>query len=137
MIDSPLRVHEHDLEPPIKQRPIIVEVTTEYVVWVDDWEDVGPERLVQNLQRGDVDVSDLLEGVTASNADWRFRAVDGYLDRVSYGECGRHFGPFAICPMDGCTTPGYPAYGFDTAGCARHTVPGCQNRRLPEKTEWP
>lgn len=116
------------LDPPRKQRQMRVTTTATYLVWVDDDEGVGAERLAQHW--GDPsDLSDLIKNESAVDGDITIAAPDQW-DRI----LSPQYGPWQQCPFPGCQTVQYPAYVDPT--CWKHRVTGCQHRNLPERTAW-
>lgn len=115
----------------VKSRPLLMESTSTYMVWVEDWDDVGHEAMV-NRERDSGDAYEYLGShPTPIDGDFTVLKVDDYAYHWHAHE-GEHCGPWRVCPFQGCGRLGYPAYGVDPT-CYQHSVRGCDRRDLPEK----
>ena len=118
----------------VKQRPVLVETTVTYLLWVDDHDDEGAAALAERLNRDSTLLSERvrgqapLDGGIAASAvqDWQWSDVYEPLWGVT------QHGPWRLCPWPDCTVEEYPGYGGDPA-CYRHSVVGCLRRDLPER----
>lgn len=119
-----------DLEPPDKIRPLLVEITTTYLVWVEDDDDLGAVDLAARENRdGDYELHKSGEAI---DGGYTVRTPDN-LDRWVVQEAMSEHGPWRVCPYPGCGRVEYPGYGGDPT-CWTHRVIGCQDSRLPERT---
>lgn len=126
---SSVTADDLDLEPPIKQRRLVVQTTAVYEIWVDDDEDRGAVELAAYLNQDPCDLGDLIRNESATDGEITVRAPDEWDLRDPFEP---QHGPWQVCPFPSCGIVQYPAYSVDTA-CYKHRVVGCQHRNLPER----
>ena len=127
MVDLALEDLIEDLEPPVKILPLIVEVTTTYLIWEHDDSDLGPKRLAERISSDPIDLEVERRG-TQIDCGLKVRPMEW-----SWEQPEDTYGPWGICPAPGCGRPQYPAYGMDPT-CYRHEVrTTVQHRHLPVK----
>jgi hypothetical protein len=118
------------LPGPLKKYPVLMETRQVYMVWIEDHEEQGRDKLIQR-ERDSGDAYEYL-GPNPTPIDGDFTVLEADDWSYSLHDDSVAQGPWQVCPFPGCERPSYPAYGADPA-CFKHSVRGCDRINLPTK----